>query len=62
MIYLSRKSTPLSALDADSYPASCAVCSPVPQVHRLSCTCRYEGTHDIHSLILGRAITGIAAF
>lgn len=22
----------------------------------------YEGTHDIHSLILGRAITGIAAF
>lgn len=22
----------------------------------------YEGTHDIHALILGRAITGIAAF
>lgn len=22
----------------------------------------YEGTHDIHSLILGRAITGIQAF
>ena len=22
----------------------------------------YEGTHDIHALIVGRAITGIAAF
>jgi alkylation response protein AidB-like acyl-CoA dehydrogenase len=22
----------------------------------------YEGTHDIHALILGRAITGVAAF
>lgn len=22
----------------------------------------YEGTHDIHALILGRAITGIASF
>ena len=22
----------------------------------------YEGTHDIHSLILGESITGIAAF
>ena len=22
----------------------------------------YEGTHDIHALILGRAITGIQAF
>ena len=22
----------------------------------------YEGTHDVHALILGRAITGIAAF
>jgi glutaryl-CoA dehydrogenase len=22
----------------------------------------YEGTHDIHSLILGRAITGLQAF
>jgi glutaryl-CoA dehydrogenase len=22
----------------------------------------YEGTHDIHALILGHAITGIAAF
>jgi glutaryl-CoA dehydrogenase len=22
----------------------------------------YEGTHDIHGLILGRAITGISAF
>ena len=22
----------------------------------------YEGTHDIHTLILGRAITGISAF
>jgi glutaryl-CoA dehydrogenase len=22
----------------------------------------YEGTHDIHGLILGRAITGIPAF
>jgi glutaryl-CoA dehydrogenase len=22
----------------------------------------YEGTHDMHALILGRAITGLAAF
>ena len=22
----------------------------------------YEGTHDVHALILGKAITGIAAF
>ena len=22
----------------------------------------YEGTHDVHALILGRAMTGIAAF
>ena len=22
----------------------------------------YEGTHDVHALILGRAITGLAAF
>jgi len=22
----------------------------------------YEGTHDIHTLIIGQAITGIAAF
>ncbi|ANI79367.1 Glutaryl-CoA dehydrogenase (ETF) [Sphingobium sp. EP60837] len=22
----------------------------------------YEGAHDVHALILGRAITGIAAF
>ncbi len=22
----------------------------------------YEGTHDVHALILGRALTGIAAF
>jgi glutaryl-CoA dehydrogenase len=22
----------------------------------------YEGTHDVHALIMGRAITGIAAF
>jgi glutaryl-CoA dehydrogenase len=22
----------------------------------------YDGTHDIHALILGRAMTGIAAF
>jgi len=22
----------------------------------------YEGTHDIHALIIGRAVTGIAAF
>jgi glutaryl-CoA dehydrogenase len=22
----------------------------------------YEGTHDVHALILGRAITGISAF
>ena len=22
----------------------------------------YEGTHDVHALILGRGITGIAAF
>jgi glutaryl-CoA dehydrogenase len=28
----------------------------------LETTNTYEGTHDIHALILGRAQTGIAAF
>ena len=46
-----------------------AHCSLKVQIH---CICRhvmnleavntYEGTHDIHALIVGRGITGIPAF
>jgi glutaryl-CoA dehydrogenase len=31
-------------------------------VHNLETVNTYEGTHDVHALILGRAITGIQAF
>ena len=31
-------------------------------VHNLETVNTYEGTHDVHALILGRAITGLAAF
>jgi len=31
-------------------------------VQNLETVNTYEGTHDIHALILGRAITGIQAF
>ncbi len=34
----------------------------IRHVLNLEAVYTYEGTHDIHSLILGRAITGIAAF
>lgn len=34
----------------------------IRHVMNLEAVNTYEGTHDIHSLILGRAITGIAAF
>jgi glutaryl-CoA dehydrogenase len=32
-----------------------------PMAH-LVCVYTYEGTHDVHSLILGQAITGLDAF
>ena len=37
---------------------------PAPSRHlvNLEVVNTYEGTHDIHALILGRAITGIQAF
>lgn len=34
----------------------------IRHVMNLEAVNTYEGTHDVHSLILGRAITGIAAF
>lgn len=34
----------------------------IRHVMNLEAVNTYEGTHDIHSLILGKAITGIAAF
>ena len=35
---------------------------PVMRHANLETVNTYEGTHDIHALILGRAITGIQAF
>ncbi len=32
------------------------------QLVNLEAVNTYEGTHDVHALILGRAITGLAAF
>jgi glutaryl-CoA dehydrogenase len=34
----------------------------IRQLMTLEAVSTYEGTHDIHTLILGRAITGIQAF
>jgi len=34
----------------------------IRHVMNLEAVNTYEGTHDVHALILGRAITGIAAF
>lgn len=34
----------------------------IRHVMNLEAVNTYEGTHDIHALILGRAITGIQAF
>ena len=34
----------------------------IRHVMNLEAVNTYEGTHDIHALILGRAITGFAAF
>jgi glutaryl-CoA dehydrogenase len=34
----------------------------IRHVMNLEAVNTYEGTHDIHSLIIGRGITGIAAF
>jgi len=39
----------------DEYPVMRHLCN-------LETLYTYEGTHDIHTLILGRDITGIAAF
>jgi alkylation response protein AidB-like acyl-CoA dehydrogenase len=33
-----------------------------PHLVNLEVVNTYEGTHDVHALILGRAITGISAF
>ena len=35
---------------------------PLRHVMNLEAVNTYEGTHDIHALILGRAITGLQAF
>ncbi|KAJ9583981.1 hypothetical protein L9F63_021673, partial [Diploptera punctata] len=34
----------------------------IRHVMNLEAVNTYEGTHDIHALVLGRAITGISAF
>ena len=34
----------------------------IRHVMNLEAVNTYEGTHDVHALILGRAITGIPAF
>lgn len=34
----------------------------IRHVMNLEAVNTYEGTHDVHALIIGRAITGIAAF
>lgn len=34
----------------------------IRHVMNLEAVNTYEGTHDVHALILGRAITGISAF
>ena len=39
-----------------------SLCVLIRHVVNLEAVNTYEGTHDIHALILGRAQTGIAAF
>jgi glutaryl-CoA dehydrogenase len=39
----------------DEYP-------PVRHMLNLESVYTYEGTHEVHTLMLGRAITGISAF
>ncbi len=36
--------------------------SPMRHLANIETVYTYEGTHDIHSLILGQDLTGIAAF
>jgi alkylation response protein AidB-like acyl-CoA dehydrogenase len=36
--------------------------SPLRHAHNLEGVMTYEGTNEIHTLIMGRAITGLAAF
>jgi len=41
---------------------SCDYCQGSLAARVLEVVNTYEGTHDVHALIIGRAITGIAAF
>jgi glutaryl-CoA dehydrogenase len=36
--------------------------SPIRHLMNLETVCTYEGTHDIHMLVIGRDVTGISAF
>jgi glutaryl-CoA dehydrogenase len=36
--------------------------SPIRHLMNLETVCTYEGTHDIHMLVVGRDVTGISAF
>jgi glutaryl-CoA dehydrogenase len=36
--------------------------SPIRHLMNLETVCTYEGTHDIHALVIGRDVTGISAF
>src|SRR5207253_2138095 len=58
---------PLSCLNSARYGRSCGTLGAAESngnrhVLNLEAVNTYEGTHDIHPLILGRAQTGIAAF
>ena len=42
----------------------CSICRHMVKTHNrlYAFVNTYEGTHDVHALILGRAITGLQAF
>ena len=60
--YVAGSSSPYSAHHQHRPPAVAAPRSPFERASRLGQPNTYEDTHDVHALILGRAITGIAAF
>jgi len=70
MISIVKRNNCGKALDIARAPATCTAGNGSPaeyQVMRhaqknLETVNTYEGTHDVHALILGRSITGIQAF
>src|SRR5205807_68793 len=53
---------PFTCLDAARYGIAWGALGVIRHVVNLEVVNTYEGTHDIHALILGRAQTGIQAF